>query len=119
MSQSIETDSQPQNAETYTEPGPVEAARITSSVPPNNPRSVNETSPAQWHLNFVIPELKMFSHYVSEAVNTGVVTARARQEIVQVLHTYITAHIVNPTSEQYKQSVQSSSQSFQLLRIEV
>lgn len=62
-----------------------------------------ETSePTEWHLQFTIPELKSFSQHVKNAVDTGIVTARARREIVQVLHTYITAHTVYPTSEQYK-----------------
>ena len=66
------------------------------------PVSVTETSPAEWHLSFVIPELRTISCHVAEAISTGVVTSRARQEIAQVLYTYITAHMLYPTSEQYK-----------------
>ena len=36
-----------------------------------------------------------------EAVRTGVVSARARREVIQVLRTYIMAHTITPTSEQY------------------
>lgn len=54
-----------------------------------------------WHFKFSIPELRSFSHHVKDAVTTGVITARARKEIIQVLRTYITAHTIRPTSEQY------------------
>ena len=37
-----------------------------------------------------------------DAVRTGVVEGSARREIIQVLRTYITAHTIQPTSEQYK-----------------
>ena len=62
------------------------------------------TDPAadpQWHLNFRIPELQTFSSFVRDAVKTGVVSSRARREIVQVLRTYVIAHTITPTSEQY------------------
>ena len=59
------------------------------------------TNDPQWHLTFKIPELLTFSSFVWDAVKTGVVSARARREIIQVLRTYITAHTIIPTSEQY------------------
>ena len=37
-----------------------------------------------------------------DAVRTGVVGGSARMEIIQILRTYITAHTIQPTSEQYK-----------------
>jgi len=43
----------------------------------------------------------MFSDHVKEAVTTGIVTMRARREIVQVLKTFITAHTLQPTSDHY------------------
>jgi len=55
-----------------------------------------------WHINFTIPELSTFSHHVQNAITTGIVTGRARREIVQVLRTYITAHTSYPTPEQYQ-----------------
>lgn len=61
----------------------------------------SSVSDPQWHLSFKIPELKTFSSFVRDAVKTGVVSARARCEIVQVLRTYVTAHTIKPTSEQY------------------
>ena len=54
-----------------------------------------------WHIRFTTPDLRSFSHHVKDAVTTGVITARARKEIIQVLRTYITAHTIRPTSEQY------------------
>ena len=36
-----------------------------------------------------------------EAVRTGVVSSRARREVIQVLRTYIIAHTITPSSEQY------------------
>ena len=66
--------------------------------------SVTSPMPAQseWHLTFIIPELRTFSDHVKEAVSTGVVSSRARREIIQVLRTYVTAYTVKPKSEQYK-----------------
>ena len=61
----------------------------------------SSVSDPQWHLSFKIPELQTFSTFVRDAVRTGVVSARARREIVQVLRTYVTAHTITPTSEQY------------------
>lgn len=55
-----------------------------------------------WHLTFAIPDLKTFSISVHDAVRTGVVEGRARREIIQVLRTYMIAHTLQPTSEQYK-----------------
>lgn len=37
-----------------------------------------------WHLHFSIPSATLFSGCVQEAINTGVVTAKARKEIIQV-----------------------------------
>jgi len=59
-----------------------------------------ETS-SKWHVEFVIPELRTFSHNVKDFITTGIVTGRARREIIQVLHTHMTAHTIYPTSEQY------------------
>lgn len=43
----------------------------------------------------------MFSGHVKDAIKSGVVSARARREVTQVLRTYITAHTITPSSEQY------------------
>lgn len=58
---------------------------------------ISETSQADWHLILVILNLEHFHAMFSEAVNTGMVARRARQEIVQVLCTYITAHTIHLT----------------------
>lgn len=55
----------------------------------------------EWHIDFQIPELDVFSAYVVNAINTGVVTGGARREIVQVLRTYVLAYTSNLTSEHY------------------
>lgn len=55
----------------------------------------------EWHVSFIIPELDVFSAHVLQAINTCVVTASARREIVQVLRTYVLAHTCNPKSEHY------------------
>ena len=53
-------------------------------------------------MEFLIPELNTFSHHVQNAVTTGIITGKARREIIQVLRTYMTAHTIYLTSEQYK-----------------
>lgn len=58
-------------------------------------------SDPQWHLEFKIPELQSFSGHVQDAIKTGVVSARARREVTQVLRTYIIAHTITPSPEQY------------------
>jgi len=52
-------------------------------------------------VEFLIPELRTFSHHVKDAITTSIVTGRARRKIIQVLRTYMTAHTIYPTSEQY------------------
>lgn len=42
-----------------------------------------------------------FSGTVQQAIETGVVVAKARQEIVQTLRTLMVQHTKYPTSEQY------------------
>jgi len=56
------------------------------------------SSSTDWHIGFTIPDLHSFSQHVKDAVKTGVITARARR---QVLRTYMTSHTTRPTSEQY------------------
>ena len=59
------------------------------------------TAAADWHHNFTIPSLESFSGSVQRAVETGVISSKARREIVQVLRTMMIAHTVYPTSDQY------------------
>lgn len=63
--------------------------------------ATSDSASTNWHLHFKIPDLNSFSGCVQQAVSTGVVTGKARREVVQVLRTYITAHTIVPTSEQY------------------
>ena len=69
---------------------------------PSSAGSVPESPRNQeWHVNFVIPDLGGFSTHVLNAINTGVVTAGARREIVQIVRTYVLAHTCNPKPEHY------------------
>ncbi|XP_065901741.1 uncharacterized protein [Dysidea avara] len=68
-------------------------------------QSIEVSSPNinhDWHLSFTIPDLKTFPASVQDAVRSGIVDGRARREITQVLRTYICAHTITPTPEQYK-----------------
>lgn len=56
---------------------------------------------SDWHRHFSIPDACKFSESVQEAINTGVVTAKARREIIQVLRTLMITYTHYPTSEQY------------------
>ena len=48
--------------------------------------------PTNWHLSFQIPQKHTFSGVVQKAVETGVVCAKARRDIVQTLRTLILQH---------------------------
>jgi len=50
------------------------------------PNSTN----VEWHLNCV-----------QQAIKTGVITAKARREIISVFRTYVVSNKVYPTSDQY------------------
>ena len=80
-------------------------AHIPSAVDNPSQQSAGDrghsTNASKWHIQFTIPELNSFSQHVKDAVSTGVVTARARKEITQVLRTYMTAYTVMPTPEHY------------------
>ena len=60
-----------------------------------------EIATSEWHINFLIPELQTLSQHVKDAVATGIIPGRERREIIQVLRTYMTAHTITPTAEQY------------------
>ena len=57
--------------------------------------------PTNWHLSFKIPQKHTFSGVVQKAVETGVVCAKARRDIVQTLRTLILQHTRYPSSEEY------------------
>ena len=56
-----------------------------------------------WHLSFCIPARNSFSSSVQSSIDTGVVTARSRREIVQTLRTLMLQHTRYPSSEQYNE----------------
>lgn len=55
----------------------------------------------KWHHTFQIPNRGSFSGCVQKAIDTGVVSARARREIVQMIRSLMLQHTKYPTSEQY------------------
>ena len=61
----------------------------------------NEVADYLWHHEFTIPEENTFSGSAQRAFTTGVITSKAKREIIQVLRTMMIAHTVYPTSEQY------------------
>ena len=69
----------------------------TRHIEPSN----TEICSSEWHINFLIPELRTFSQHVKDAVATGIIPGRVRRVMVQVLCTYMTAHTIRPNSEQY------------------
>ena len=66
-----------------------------TTIPPTN------RLPTNWHLSFKIPHKDTFSGVVQKAVETGVVCAKARRDIVQTLRTLILQHTRYPSSEEY------------------
>ena len=56
---------------------------------------------SKWHHTFQIPDRETFSGYVQKSIDTGIVSTRARREIVQMLRTLMIQHTKYPTSEQY------------------
>ena len=61
----------------------------------------NEAADYLWHHEFTIPEENTFSGSAQRAFTTGVITSKAKREIIQVLRTMMISHTVYPTSEQY------------------
>lgn len=55
----------------------------------------------RWHEVFEVPAPETFSASVQSGIKKGVISSKARREIVQVLRTFVTAHTVYPTSEEY------------------
>ena len=54
-----------------------------------------------WHISFQLPAKNTFSWSVQKAIDTGVISSKARREIVQVLRTLISRYTKYPTSDQY------------------
>jgi len=90
----VETGSNSEVAETQADTvAQFRVESIASAVDQATPQ-LQTRSPIQrnWHINFSIPEFNTFSDHVKEAISTGVVTGKAKREIIQVLKTYMTAY---------------------------
>ncbi len=57
--------------------------------------------PTNWHLSFEIPDKSTFSGGVQKGVETAVVCAKARRDIVHTLRTLMLQHTRYPSSEEY------------------
>ena len=69
-----------------------------------------------WHLSFHIPARNSFSNSVQTSIDTGVVSARARREIVQTLRTLVLQYTRYLSSEQYNAVCSSLVQQFPTLK---
>jgi len=106
------------NAANLSQPCPVPSPNLESNE--HEPCATMETpSSSNWHLMFAIPELTCFSDAVKEAVRIGVITSKARREIIQVLRTYITAHTFYLKSEQYNMVCQKLVEKYPKLRDDI
>ena len=56
---------------------------------------------SKWHLTFVIPDKRTYSGSVQKAIETGVVTSKARRDMVTVLRTLMLQHTTLPDSIHY------------------
>ena len=56
---------------------------------------------SDWLSTFVIPEHSTFSKFVHQAIDTGLVSSRARREIIQTLRTLVLQYTHRPTADQY------------------
>lgn len=54
-----------------------------------------------WHRNFLLPAKDTLGYSVSKAVETGIVTQKAKSRILTVLRGCILVHTMEPTPEQY------------------
>ena len=92
----------------YLEDRPSQAGLSDSSIHSRSEDHPSQAEPldscfsaSDWHIHFKIPDLTNFSQHVRNAVSSGVVTSRAKREILQVLRTYATAYTEYPSSQQY------------------
>ena len=56
---------------------------------------------SKWHQTFVIPDKRTYSGSVQKAIETGVVTSKARRDMVTVLRTLMLQHTAMPDSIHY------------------
>ena len=66
-----------------------------------NPPIQEATSTSDCHLYFNISNANLFSSRVQQAINTGIVTSKARRKNNSSLRTHMIVHTIMPTSEQY------------------
>ena len=71
---------------------------------------------SNWHIGFQFPPKETYSWSVQKAIETGVVSSKARREIVQVLRTLISQYTKYPTSDQYAIICQKLVEKFLNLR---
>ena len=70
----------------------------------------------KWHRTFQIPNRETFSQCVQKSFDTGIVSACARKEIVQMLRSLVLQHTKYPTSEQYNTICEKLVTKFSKLR---
>ena len=71
---------------------------------------------SDWHIGFQFPPKETYSWSVQKAIETGVISSKARREIVQVLRTLISRYTKYPTSDQYTIISQKLVEKFPNLR---
>ena len=71
---------------------------------------------SNWHIGFQFPPKETYSWSVQKAIETGVISSKARREIIQVLRTLISQYTKYPTSEQYTIITQKLVEKFPNLR---
>lgn len=54
-----------------------------------------------WHLTFEIPDFHTYSETVRQSIETGIISSKARRDIIQTLRTLILQHTRYMTPEQY------------------
>ena len=67
---------------------------------------------SSWHLSFEIPDKSTFSGAVQKAIDTGVLCAKSRKDIVQTLRTLMLQHTRYPSSQEYTVVSQKLIQAF-------
>lgn len=61
-----------------------------------------DTSCPNWHETFIIPQRTSFSVAVQQSIDTGVISSKARSEIIRVLQTLVLQHTQYPNHNQYE-----------------
>ena len=66
-------------------------------------KGIDTSKSSKWHLTFVIPDKRTYSGSVQKAIGTGVVTSKARRDMITVLRTLMLMlqHTTMPDSIHY------------------